>query len=104
MRCRCRVGRSRSSTGIAYREAGPADGPVALLVHGYPSSSFMWRRPLEALADAGWRAVAPDLPGFGDSEPDRPGTWERHIEALERLPLRASAWTTCCWWCTTGAG
>ncbi len=45
----------------------------------------MWRRPLEALADAGWHAVAPDLPGFGDSEPDRPGTWERHIEALERF-------------------
>ena len=58
---------------------------MALLVHGYPSSSFMWRRPLEALAGAGWRAVAPDLPGFGDSEPDRPGTWERHIEALERF-------------------
>ena len=45
----------------------------------------MWRRPLEALAEAGWRAVAPDLPGFGDSEPDRPGTWERKVEALERF-------------------
>ena len=71
--------------GIAYREAGPAGGPVALLVHGYPSSSFMWRRPIEALAGAGWHAVAPDLPGFGDSEPDRPGTWERQVEALERF-------------------
>ena len=54
-------------------------------MHGYPSSSFMWRQPMAALADAGWRVVAPDLPGFGDSEPDRPGTWERHIEALERF-------------------
>jgi len=54
-------------------------------VHGYPSSSFMWRRPLEALAEAGWHAVAPDLPGYGDSEPDPPATWERHIEALERF-------------------
>ncbi len=54
-------------------------------MHGYPSSSFMWRRPLEALAGAGWHAVAPDLPGYGDSEPDPPGTWERHIESLERF-------------------
>ncbi len=45
----------------------------------------MWRRPLAALADAGWRALAPDLPGFGDSEPDGPGTWERKVEALERF-------------------
>ena len=58
---------------------------MALLVHGYPSSSFMWRRPMDALAQAGWRAVAPDLPGFGESEPDRPGTWERKVEALERF-------------------
>ena len=54
-------------------------------MHGYPSSSFMWRRPLEALGEAGWRAVAPDLPGYGDSEPDPPATWERHVEALERF-------------------
>jgi haloalkane dehalogenase len=45
----------------------------------------MWRGPLEALAGGGWRAVAPDLPGFGDSEPDRPATWERHVEGLERF-------------------
>jgi len=71
--------------GIAYREAGPADGPVALLVHGYPESSYMWRDVLPSVADAGWRAVAPDLPGFGDSPADPPGTWERQIEALQRL-------------------
>jgi haloalkane dehalogenase len=58
---------------------------VALLVHGYPESSYMWRDVLPALAEAGWHAVAPDLPGYGDSEPDPPGTWERHIEALERF-------------------
>jgi haloalkane dehalogenase len=58
---------------------------VALLVHGYPESSYMWRDVLPALADAGWHALAPDLPGYGDSEPDPPGTWERHIEALERF-------------------
>jgi haloalkane dehalogenase len=74
-----------SAGGLAYREAGPADGPVALLVHGFPQSSHMWRDTLPALSAAGWRAVAPDLAGFGDSPLDPPGTWERHIEALERF-------------------
>jgi haloalkane dehalogenase len=71
--------------GLAYRHDGPEDGPAVLLVHGYPESSYMWREALPALAAAGWRALAPDLPGYGDSEPDPPGTWERHIEAIERF-------------------
>ena len=76
---------------MAYREAGDADAPAVLFVHGYPESSYMWRHAMEAVADAGWRGIAPDLPGYGDSEPDPPGTWERHVEALGRfvqaLPL-----------------
>ncbi len=71
--------------GLAHREAGPPDGRVALLVHGYPESSYMWRHLMPVLAGAGWRAIAPDLAGMGDSEPDPPGTWERQIEALERF-------------------
>jgi haloalkane dehalogenase len=74
-----------TAAGLAYTEAGPADGPVALLLHGYPESSYMWRHLLPALATAGWRAVAPDLAGFGDSPPDPPGTWERHVETVERF-------------------
>ncbi len=73
------------AAGLSYREAGPADGPVALLLHGFPESSFMWDPVMPAIAGAGWRAVAPDFAGFGDSRPDPPGTWERHIEALERF-------------------
>jgi haloalkane dehalogenase len=68
---------------LAYHEAGPAGGPVALLVHGFPQSSYMWREITPALASAGWRALAPDLAGFGDSAVDPPGTWERQVEALE---------------------
>jgi haloalkane dehalogenase len=73
--------------GLAYREAGQASDPVALLVHGYPESSYMWRHALPALAGAGWRALAPDLPGYGDSASPGPGrgSWEDHIEALERF-------------------
>jgi haloalkane dehalogenase len=56
---------------------------VALLVHGYPNSSHLFRDVLPAVAAAGWRAVAPDLPGYGDSPLDgRRGTWEEHVEAL----------------------
>ena len=73
------------AAGLFYRESGPADGPVALLVHGYPESSHMWEGVMPAIADAGWRAVAPDLAGFGDSPPDPPGTWERRVESLERF-------------------
>jgi haloalkane dehalogenase len=73
------------AAGLSYREAGPADGPVALLLHGFPESSYMWVGVMDAIADAGWRAVAPDFAGFGDSEPDPPGTWRRHIDRLERF-------------------
>ena len=70
---------------LSYRESGSPDGPVALLLHGFPESSYMWDGVMQPIADAGWRAVAPDLAGFGDSPPDPPGTWERHIEAVERF-------------------
>jgi haloalkane dehalogenase len=75
------------AAGLSFRESGSPDAPVALLLHGYPQSSFMWTGVMPALADAGWRAVAPDFAGYGDSEPDPPATWERHIESLERFRL-----------------
>ena len=74
-----------TAAGLAYRSAGEPGTPVALFVHGYPESSYMWRAALEGLAGAGRRGIAPDLPGFGDSPPDPPGTWEHHMEALERF-------------------
>ena len=76
--------------GIAYREAAPAQHSElvpALCLHGFPETSFMWRYVTAALAESGRRAVAPDLPGFGDSPPDPPGTWERQVEAVERFRM-----------------
>jgi len=71
---------------MAYRQAGEETAPAVLLVHGYPESSYMWHRALPALADAGWRALAPDLPGYGDSEPGpESGSWEAHVQGLERF-------------------
>jgi haloalkane dehalogenase len=79
------VAANQTAAGLAYRSAGDSDENVALLVHGVPESSYMWRHAMPALADAGWRAVAPDLLGFGESPPDPPGTWERQVEALGRF-------------------
>jgi pimeloyl-ACP methyl ester carboxylesterase len=49
---------------IFYRQAGPADAPVVLLLHGFPTSSFQYRELIPRLADR-YRVIAPDLPGFG---------------------------------------
>jgi pimeloyl-ACP methyl ester carboxylesterase len=53
--------------GVAYREAGPVGGPALLLLHGFPTSSHMFRNLIPKLADR-YRVVAPDLPGFGQSD------------------------------------
>lgn len=56
---------------IFYREAGPTNARVVLLLHGFPTSSHMYRNLIPLLSDR-YRVVAPDLPGFGFSEvPDR---------------------------------
>src|SRR5580658_2732670 len=49
---------------VFYREAGPRDAPVVLLLHGFPTSSFQYRELIPRLADR-YRVIAPDLPGFG---------------------------------------
>jgi len=49
-------------------QAGPADGPVILLLHGMGGSTFSWRENIDALAAAGYRAIAFDRPGFGLSD------------------------------------
>jgi len=52
---------------VFYREAGEADAPVILLLHGFPTSSFMFRELIPRLA-SDYRVIAPDLPGFGFTE------------------------------------
>jgi pimeloyl-ACP methyl ester carboxylesterase len=56
---------------VFFREPGAADAPALLLLHGFPTSSHMFRELIPALADRHY-AVAPDLPGFSFSDaPDR---------------------------------
>ena len=78
----------RCRTFTIARPASPATPPSCWST-AIPESSYMWRDILPALAAAGYHALAPDLPGYGDSPADPPGTWERHVEALERVPHAA---------------
>ena len=48
--------------------AGKRNRPVALLLHGFPEGKESWEPQLRALAEAGWRAVAPDLRGYGGTD------------------------------------
>src|SRR5687768_1406014 len=51
-------------------------GPVVLLCHGFPESWYSWRHQLAALAEAGYRAIAPDMRGYGQT--DRPESPEQY--------------------------
>lgn len=60
------------ANGIHLHVVEEGDGPTVLLLHGWPECWWSWRNQIPALAEAGFRAVAIDLPGYGDSDkPDR---------------------------------
>lgn len=67
---------------LFLREAGPPGAPVLLLPHGYPCSSFQFRRLMPALADR-WRTVAFDWPGFGYSDTPAAGEFGYDFDAYE---------------------
>ena len=50
-----------------YWEAGPAEGPLMIFLHGWPGVGLMWRAQIEAFASEGWRRIAPDMRGYGGS-------------------------------------
>ena len=59
--------RTVEANGIAIHLAEAGSGPVVLLCHGFPESWYSWRHQLKALAEAGYRAVAPDMRGYGQT-------------------------------------
>ena len=56
------------TNGITLNVAERGEGPLVLLLHGFPESWYSWRHQFAALADAGYHAVAPDMRGYGKSE------------------------------------
>jgi pimeloyl-ACP methyl ester carboxylesterase len=68
---------------VFYREAGPADAPVLLLLHGYPASSHMFRELIPRMA-TNYRVIAPDLPGFGFTTVPAERNYKYSFDALAR--------------------
>ena len=66
---------------VLYRSAGDTEAPVVLLLHGFPSSSFMFRDLIPRLADQ-YRVIAPDLPGFGFTEVPEERKYTYSFDAL----------------------
>lgn len=66
---------------VFYREAGPTDAPVILLLHGFPSASHMFRDLIPRLADR-YRVIAPDLPGFGQTRTPPRGEFDYSFDRL----------------------
>lgn len=69
---------------VFYREAGPADAPVVLLLHGFPTSSRMFRQLIPRLADR-YHVVAPDHIGFGQSATPTPDEFSYTFDALTEV-------------------
>jgi pimeloyl-ACP methyl ester carboxylesterase len=74
---------------LRFRIAERGEGPPVILLHGFPESAYSWRHQLVALADAGFRAIAPDQRGYGgtDAPPD--------IEAYDQVELAADVVALC---------
>ena len=95
----------REFDGLRLAHVDVGEGPPVVFLHGEPTWSFLWRKVIPPVRDAGFRCIAPDLPGFGRS--DKPidigwYTYDRHIESVaalvEELDLRDATSSS-----TTGA-
>lgn len=87
----------RDFEGLRLAHLDEGDGPPVLFMHGEPTWSFLWRKVIPAVRDAGFRCVVPDLPGFGRSDKPIDIDWysyDRHVAAIaqlvEQLDLRGA--------------
>ncbi len=87
--------RYRDWRGMRLAHVDEGDGPPVVMLHGEPTWSFLWRKVMEPLLEAGYRCVAPDLPGFGRSDKPTDDSWysyDAHTRAVvslfEELDLR----------------
>ena len=71
-----------ATNGIELNIAEAGEGPLVLLLHGFPESWYSWRHQFKSISDAGYHVVAPDMRGYGKS--DKP----REIEAYNQVEIR----------------
>jgi haloalkane dehalogenase len=79
---------SFDADGLRMHYADEGGGPPVLLLHGEPTSSYLWRNVIPPIVAAGYRAIAPDLIGFGRSDKPEDVGWysyDRHVASVERL-------------------
>ena len=69
------------TNGISVRAAVEGSGPLVLLVHGFPELWYSWRHQIQPIAEAGFRVVAPDVRGYGESDKPHP------IDAYDMVAL-----------------
>ena len=78
---------------VFYREAGNPKNPVMVLLHGFPSSSHMYRNLMDKLSDK-FYLIAPDYPGFGNTDAPSPDkfsyTFDKLSEVVEKLLVSLS--------------
>ena len=72
---------------VAYLSAGPADGPLAVCLHGFPDSAHTWRHLAPALVDAGFRVVAPFLRGYAPTAVPADGSYQTGALAKDAVAL-----------------
>jgi haloalkane dehalogenase len=78
----------RSYDGIRLAHIDEGDGPPVVFFHGEPTWSFLWRKVIPPVRDAGFRCIAPDLPGFGRSDKPTDFNWysyDQHVAAVSPL-------------------
>ena len=87
----------RELDGLRLAHLDVGEGAPVVMMHGEPTWSFLWRSVIPPVLDAGYRCIAPDLPGFGRSDKPTDIAWygyDRHVEAVadlfERLDLQAA--------------
>lgn len=75
-----------ATNGISLNVAEQGEGPLVLMLHGFPESWYSWRHQFAALAEAGYHAVAPDMRGYGGS--DKPDEISAYVGEFERSGFR----------------